>query len=452
MAAPPSCGPIVYLGPSLPRAVAEELLTEAEIRQPIRRGDLYRDRLKHGSVFVILDGIFFQEQAIPPREILDVLEDGALIVGASSMGALRAAECWPAGMRGIGSIYRLFRAGCLHSDDEVAVTFNPDDGYRPLSVSLISMRYALKQAIRRGRLDRTTGDRIAQAAQETFYPDRTWAPVLARAGVQDDDGHLASFLTEYDLKKEDARRALRAVSRWLAADPDLLRRPRRSPVPFRPSDELRERHEDPLAGRDPEKVCLQLGRWQLLSGRYTRHLPALLAAHPEYGLVDRLQGKARSASLLVDWILGSQRLPSPYSASGPHLKDVLLRPAALRLVYFDIWKELMTDEARFAKALWGELSLSEELNAEIFRWRAVREAVGEAHRRYLKAESLDRYLAETEIADAHGFPSWSELGRAVARTSHPWSRFVEVRDDLATAKCLRRHCFNMAIAPRYPLW
>jgi len=68
---------------------------------------------------VIIDGVFHQEPAVPPREILDVLEDGAVIVGASSMGALRAAECWPAGMRGVGTIYRLYRRGALKSDDEV---------------------------------------------------------------------------------------------------------------------------------------------------------------------------------------------------------------------------------------------------------------------------------------------------------------------------------------------
>jgi hypothetical protein len=107
-----------------------------------------------GSVFVIIDGVFHQEPAVPPREILDVLEDGALIVGASSMGALRAAECWPAGMRGVGTIYRLYRRGALGSDDEVILIYSSDgSGYQSRSVPLINVRYALSRAFRKGRID-----------------------------------------------------------------------------------------------------------------------------------------------------------------------------------------------------------------------------------------------------------------------------------------------------------
>src|SRR6202171_1396192 len=108
---PMQIAPIVYLGPSLPSSDAEVALPGCDLRAPIRRGDLYRDRLGGGSVFVIIDGVFHQEPAVPLREILDVLKDGAMIVGASSMGALRAAECWPAGMRGWGPISRLHTRG-----------------------------------------------------------------------------------------------------------------------------------------------------------------------------------------------------------------------------------------------------------------------------------------------------------------------------------------------------
>jgi hypothetical protein len=97
--------PIVYVGPTLSVEAVQRAYPGCIIRPPIRRGDLYRDRMLRGAVFLILDGVFFQDEAISPREILDVIADGAMVVGASSMGALRAAECWPMGMRGVGSIY-----------------------------------------------------------------------------------------------------------------------------------------------------------------------------------------------------------------------------------------------------------------------------------------------------------------------------------------------------------
>src|SRR5690242_15969608 len=84
--------PVVYVGPTLAEQEVSEALPGAEIRPPVRRGDLYRDRMLRYSVFVVIDGVFNQQEALPLREIIDVLGDGAWVVGASSMGALRAAE------------------------------------------------------------------------------------------------------------------------------------------------------------------------------------------------------------------------------------------------------------------------------------------------------------------------------------------------------------------------
>jgi hypothetical protein len=125
---------------------------------PIRRGDLYRDRLLGFRVFVILDGVFGQELAVSPREAIDVARDGAVVVGACSMGAIRAAECWPAGVEGVGAVYRLFRRGALTSDAEVAVAFSPEPPYRPVSVPLVNVRYALSRCLRDRVLSRTIAE------------------------------------------------------------------------------------------------------------------------------------------------------------------------------------------------------------------------------------------------------------------------------------------------------
>jgi hypothetical protein len=44
-----------------------------------------------------------------------------MIVGASSMGALRAAELDSMGMVGIGTVYQYYRDGIIESDDDVAI-------------------------------------------------------------------------------------------------------------------------------------------------------------------------------------------------------------------------------------------------------------------------------------------------------------------------------------------
>src|SRR5690348_8986049 len=110
--------PLVFLGPSLSVEEAGAVLPDAEYHPPAGRGDLYRARFLGASIMVLIDGTFLQRYAPSPRELVEVVRDGAWVLGAASIGALRAAECWPVGMRGAGLIYRLFRAGRLHSDEE----------------------------------------------------------------------------------------------------------------------------------------------------------------------------------------------------------------------------------------------------------------------------------------------------------------------------------------------
>ena len=64
--------PVVYAGPTLHSDEVSDLLPRAQVMPPVRRGDLYRDRLLGFDVLVILDGLFQQELAISPREVIDM--------------------------------------------------------------------------------------------------------------------------------------------------------------------------------------------------------------------------------------------------------------------------------------------------------------------------------------------------------------------------------------------
>ena len=173
---------IAFVGPSIARPEAERLCPGLDLRPPIRRGDLYRAREEGAWGFLIIDGVFMREDAVSPREVVDVLEDGALVVGAASMGALRAADCWPAGARGIGLIYRLYRVGVLASDEDVAVAIRPDGSDAAVSLPLVNVRYAVSRAVRRSLLDRATARLIVSAAAAISYPERTWPKVWRSVG------------------------------------------------------------------------------------------------------------------------------------------------------------------------------------------------------------------------------------------------------------------------------
>jgi TfuA protein len=128
------------------------------------------------SAIGIVDGEFYQSLAISTQEILPFLEQGIPVFGSSSMGALRALELEPYGMVGVGRIFAEFRAGRLHADDEVAMTFCPVT-LRPLSEPMVNIRAALAEAGRRGYLSAAERRVLVRRMKNLYFPDRN-APRL----------------------------------------------------------------------------------------------------------------------------------------------------------------------------------------------------------------------------------------------------------------------------------
>ncbi len=374
--------PVVYAGPTISDAAVRKLLPEAEVKPPIRRGDLYRDRTLRHSVFLIIDGVFRQHEALPVREVVDVLQDDGLVFGASSLGALRAAECWPAGMRGIGSIYRMFRRGILESDEEVAVSFVPGLP-RFSSIPLINIRFALKQAIRRHRLTQPQVDRLLECARDTYYADRNWAHLLREAEVPDRNGRLEEWLGSCDLKRKDAQTALRRLATHLARSPEACMRPRASRSPFVPTESHRERPYAALHAGPTAEVMGSLAGYLLASGRH---------------------------------------------------RSVLTRPIELH--------RYSTEFESVVREIWADLSENNELDAAVFRWRAISAAEREAARLGLTLRRSDLEHAELEIIRSHGHASWQDLEAALKGLPGLLDLTTAHRTSLAWAKRLRASLFS----------
>ncbi|HOT07679.1 MAG: TfuA-like protein [Methanosaeta sp. PtaB.Bin039] len=204
---------VVFLGPSLPLEQAQEVL-EAEFRPPARRGDLLAAARRGADLIGLIDGVFFQDCSVAHKEILDALGMGVKVVGASSMGALRAAEMDRYGMEGIGEIYQAFRTGRLVSDDEVALTFDPVT-FVPLSEPLVNIRHNLRLAQSSGYIDPEAADALLQIARSLYFPRRTYQGLLAMAESQVPGWEkFRDFLEREpaDLKAEDALLALKRLS------------------------------------------------------------------------------------------------------------------------------------------------------------------------------------------------------------------------------------------------
>ena len=205
---------IVFLGPSLEQSAAEKILP-AEYRPPAKRGDLIAAARDGATIIGLIDGVFHQESAVAHREILTAIKHGITVIGASSMGALRAAEMDTLGMVGIGEVYRMYKSGELESDDEVALVFDPSSGLA-LSEPLINIRFTLKLARDAGIIDPDAHDSLLVSARSLFYPKRTYRAMVAGAGDTIDEKTGERFLNwvtsgACDQKREDAVAALEYI-------------------------------------------------------------------------------------------------------------------------------------------------------------------------------------------------------------------------------------------------
>lgn len=226
--------PVVFLGPSLPLAEARRILPAADFRPPARQADLASVLAGRPTAIALVDGEFHQARSVWHKEILLALEQGVPVFGASSMGALRAAELEPFGMAGVGSVFSAFASGELTDDDEVALIYHTEDGvYTALSEPMVNIRATLAAARDRGVVSGPTGDLAVRAAKALHYPKRTLPAVLAALRAEHvSDEEITALETFWrrsgvDVKADDAR-ALLHLLRDHAADapPPRGRRPR----------------------------------------------------------------------------------------------------------------------------------------------------------------------------------------------------------------------------------
>lgn len=207
-------GIVVFLGPSCDLATAREVL-DADYRPPAKRGDIARAAEEGARIIGLIDGVFFQDCAVAHREVLAALRAGVRVVGASSMGALRAAELDGLGMEGVGEIYRAYSEGRLVADDEVALLFDPET-FISLSEPLVNIRATIQRALASGVISAEAAGALLDAARGLYFPDRTYDAVVEAAQGKADPDDLARFLAfagehAVDRKREDALLALEYI-------------------------------------------------------------------------------------------------------------------------------------------------------------------------------------------------------------------------------------------------
>ena len=218
----------VFAGPSLPTALRPA--GPFDWRPPARAGDVLALLDRPPARLCLIDGLFDSCPAPWHKELLLLMSEGTLIFGAASMGALRAAELHPFGMIGVGAIFRAYRDGRLHGDDEVALIHATARlGWAPLTVPMIEVRATLIAACRARLIDVAAGRGVRNLVRDIHYDRRDW-PAMEEACVA---GRLVDRATfrriaaiHVPLKRQDALACLAAAR----APAPLHRVPERPPA------------------------------------------------------------------------------------------------------------------------------------------------------------------------------------------------------------------------------
>jgi hypothetical protein len=212
---------VLFVGPSFPR-LHDLDLPGIRVLPPAAQGDVLRAMDEGARLIGLVDGVFGHEPAVWHKEILAALEAGIAVLGAASMGALRAAELHPFGMEGVGTIFAAYRDGILLADDEVALLHGPAElGWPALSEPMVNLRATLARLARLGLLGEGEAACAAHRLAARFYPERTRAAleaVLAEIVGQRRADTVRRWARRLavDVKRADAARLVRRLRARLA--------------------------------------------------------------------------------------------------------------------------------------------------------------------------------------------------------------------------------------------
>lgn len=172
---------VLFAGPSLFGAHCD--CAGLTVRPPARQGDIHRV-VKEGATAVgLVDGVFGFVASVWHKEILFALSEGVAVLGAASLGALRAAECHPFGMQPVGAIAAQYVAGSRRDDGDVCLVHGPAElDFMPLSEPLVDVEATLAAMLTAGAATDAEVAALLAAARRLYFGDRDIERLCGEAG------------------------------------------------------------------------------------------------------------------------------------------------------------------------------------------------------------------------------------------------------------------------------
>jgi len=201
---------VLFAGPSLSGQDYDR--TGLEVRPPARQGDLHRAVRDGADAIGLVDGVFGFVPSVWHKEILFALKQGIPVLGAASLGALRAGECAAYGMEAVGPIAQSYVSGARNADADVCLAHAPAElDFMPLSEPLVDVEATVAAM----QVTATEAIALRLAAEAVYFADRTVEAIVAQAGLPPE------FATRYRASRVRAKTAdaLLLVERLRALPP-----------------------------------------------------------------------------------------------------------------------------------------------------------------------------------------------------------------------------------------
>lgn len=167
---------VVFVSDALRRTIQRP---HFDCRPPAGRGDVSRLLCERASSQYdgplkvgIIDGTNCGP-SLPPKEVMQAMGAGVHMYGAAGDGALRAAECGPYGMTGVGRIFDHATSQLVSPVDEY---WTPNDA-GPHDQSMAAWRIALTDAVADATVDVHDARFFLTAAKQVPWRQRTLASV-----------------------------------------------------------------------------------------------------------------------------------------------------------------------------------------------------------------------------------------------------------------------------------
>jgi hypothetical protein len=171
---------VLFAGASLHGAKPD--LSGIQLRPSASQGDLTRAVVEGATAIGLVDGYFETTAAVWHKEILFALSSGVQVLGAASMGALRAAECAPFGMVPVGEIAKRYVTGELDDDAAVAQLHAPEGMVLPpVTEALVDAEPTICHLAELKLISREEKASLLESAHGLFFKDRTIEAIAAHA-------------------------------------------------------------------------------------------------------------------------------------------------------------------------------------------------------------------------------------------------------------------------------